>query len=202
MKSLVNEDHLMRRTPKEFVQFFIDKGIMCNEARQKAITRYHQNRRQILQLGPLELAAGEVGTISALAKVINFSKLSTLKERGDFDEHTAFVVGEPILQFAEGKTRVAVVFSTENCLLNAQRAMRIQGEVQVVRLMMDTTWRLVTQGHGTILFGVMAPDQHFHIVGYAVVSKEDTEGHAHCLRQIKKGVEDVVNEYSQMARDI
>ena len=66
----------------------------------------------------------------------------------------------------------------------------------VLQLCVDTTWRLVVEGHGTILVGVMAPDQHFHAVGYCVVSSDDTDGHEHCFRQLKKGVEDTVDQYA------
>ena len=62
--------------------------------------------------------------------------------------------------------------------------------------------RLIIQGYGTIAVGVMAPDQHWHRVGIAVVSKEDKEGHAHCFRELKRGVEAVVAKYTAEQRMI
>ncbi len=75
--------------------------------------------------------------------------------------------------------------------------MRWQGhKIQMLQILIDTTWRLVVEGHGTILIGVAAPDQHFHAIAYCVVSKEDTEGHLHCLKQVKAGVEAVMALYT------
>ena len=64
-------------------------------------------------------------------------------------------------------------------------------------LMVLQLCRLIIQGHGSIAVGVMAPDQHWHRVGVAVVSKEDTIGHEHCFSQLKQGVEDVVAKYTR-----
>ena len=114
-----------------------------------------------------------------------------------FTHSTCFVVGEPWIDSAHDPVRIAVVLSTENLLLNGWRALQECGsELRVLQLCVDTTWRLVIEGHGTILIGVMAPDQHAHVVGYGVVSQEDTTGHVHCLRELKKGVEAVVAKYT------
>lgn len=93
---------------------------------------------------------------------------------------TAFVVGRYICDSGaagvHGPGRLVVVISTRNLIGNGYRAcVRGCGEVQ---LQLDTTYRLVIEGHGTMVMGVTSLDQKFHLLAYAVVNKEDTEGHA------------------------
>ena len=102
------------------------------------------------------------------------------------------VVGETIVDTL--RQRVAAVFSTLNLLLNGFRACTVGRPLQILH---DATYRLVTEGHATFLVGVMAPNQVFHIVAYALVSNEDQEALCHCFRQIKAGVEAAVEMYRE-----
>ena len=62
---------------------------------------------------------------------------------------------------------------------------------------MDSTYRLIVEGHGVLTFGVMDPAQRYHIVAHAVVSKEDAEGQLHCIKQLRKGVSSTIEEYAR-----
>lgn len=109
-----------------------------------------------------------------------------------FDEHTSYLVGDYLL---DAKTkRLVAVFSTDNLLLNGYRVKRGGLPIQ---LCVDTTWRLIVENHGTILMGVVDLAQKFHVLAYAVVSKEDKAGHVHCFKMLKLGVRDVVQLYAQ-----
>lgn len=112
------------------------------------------------------------------------------------NEHTEHVVGEVICDstaVVKDRTgRLAVVLSTYNLLLNAWRAMRYGMPLQIL---IDTEYSLVLEGFGTMLIGVMSLDQQFHVVSYAIVNHEDTEGHRHCLLQTRLGVEKAAKKY-------
>ena len=79
-----------------------------------------------------------------------------------------------------------MTYTTENLLENAYRATQQGVPLQV---MVDTTYRLVIEGHGTILIG--------HIVAYGGVSSEDTHGHQHCLQAVKDCAEALMAEKQQ-----
>jgi hypothetical protein len=53
-----------------------------------------------------------------------------------------------------------------------------------------------------MVMGVTSLDQTFHLLAYAVVNKEDTEGHEHCLRMLKEGIELEVNKCAEEGEDI
>ena len=85
----------------------------------------------------------------------------------------------------EDSNRLAVVISTDNCLLNPFRASKRGMGIQ---LMVDTEYRLVDEGYATMLIGIAGLNQAFHVVAYAIVNKEDAEAHEYCFRQVKEGV--------------
>ena len=123
--------------------------------------------------------------------------------------HTCFVLGEPMVVSAAelpdpngsravsdipGGTgaRIAIALSTEALLLNGYRMTR---QAMPMQVQVDTTWKLVKEGHGTIVVGTTAVDQTFHAIAYGVVNKEDTKGHELIFRQIRDAVEAVVSKY-------
>lgn len=114
------------------------------------------------------------------------------------DEHTVFMVGEPLLiakeseEGAVGDGRIAVVLSSRNLLMNGWRAMQSREPLQIF---MDTTYRLTVEGFGVFTVGVMDPSQRYHVVAHALVSSEDTDGLVHCLQQVRAGVSETITEY-------
>ena len=61
-------------------------------------------------------------------------------------------------------------------------------------LCIDTTYRIIVEGHGLMLIGTMSVNQNFHTIAYAIVSKEDEVAHTLVLATLKKGVESLFNE--------
>ena len=67
---------------------------------------------------------------------------------GKFNQHAVYVLGEPIV--VPDESRVTVALSSENLLLNAYR----QQDFGVPSyLCVDTTHRLVREGHSPLLHG-------------------------------------------------
>ena len=88
--------------------------------------------------------------------------------------------------------RLAVVLSSYNFLMNGYRALRSGNPIT---LMIDTTYRLVIQGHGTMPMCVMDEGQKTHMLAYAIVDKEDHDAHEYCLKELKAGVEHAAQFY-------
>jgi hypothetical protein len=125
--------------------------------------------------------------------LINRDLFSVVFAHPDFNEHSCFVCGDPIVDPAGKKPRLAVVYSTVNLLLNAARHSWTQW-ARPCQFSVDTTYRLVNEGHGLLVVGVMGLDQKLHTIGFAVVSSEDTEGHLHVFRSLSAEVEKIGNE--------
>jgi len=106
---------------------------------------------------------------------------------GKFNQHAVYVLGEPIV--VPDESRVTVALSSENLLLNAYR----QQDFGVPSyLCVDTTHRLVREGHCCMAVGTVSITQHFHIIGYAICSHEDIRAHEHALHAIREAVDAVV----------
>ena len=136
-------------------------------------------------------------TFGGLTKIIESRMRDSPIVMEDFDDHTVFVCGKPVID--PSTQRLVVVLSTENLLLNSYRA-TVYG--MPLQIQIDTTYRLVVEGHGTILIGHTSLDQVFHAVGYAVVSREDTIGHEESLRALKETAESLVAERRRTGRPI
>lgn len=136
----------------------------------------------------------------------------------EFNAHSMYVVGEALVdsgQMAPGAAedeksqkkgkkpkkepakfngRVAVLFSTDNFLLNGWRASQFSHGVQ---LCIDATHRLVIEGHGVLVICVVDLAQVTHVLAYGVFTQEDEEGLQHCLAQLKHGVEAAAGRYAK-----
>ena len=80
-----------------------------------------------------------------------------------------------------------------NLMLNACRHTWTQW-ARPCQFSVDTTYRLVKEGHGLLVLCVAGLDQRLHVVGVAVVSSEDTAGHLHVFRCLSQEVEKIGNE--------
>jgi len=120
------------------------------------------------------------------------------------DEHETYIVAPPTIDPEEvfksskkGQTdptpgRIVTTMSTDNLLLNGYRAMRHGMPLQVL---MDCAYSMTTDGLATLLIGVYAPDQVFHVVSYSILNHEDKIGHDIAIRATKKAVETTVAKY-------
>lgn len=86
---------------------------------------------------------------------------------------------------------INIAYSTENLLLNAYRQTCF-GLPSICQI--DTTHRLVIEGHNNMLFGCVDAAQHFHIIGYGLCSKEDTAAHIYVASCLKAEIEALVEQ--------
>jgi len=179
---------VLKLQPKEFVNTLREVGgFAINAACAKSCKSWQVLRRNATNFGAAGLAPGQQHTWGGVNTMLESWKVEPL------DMHQVYVVGDCLCNVQT--KRLVAVLSTENLLLNGYRVLQFGMPLQ---LLVDTTWRLVVEGHGTILVGCMGLDQHFHIIAYAVVSKEDTDGHEHAFKQVKAGVEAVVAKYQRL----
>ena len=129
------------------------------------------------------------GTIGGIEEFIAQKTRSALESSGTFGIHSVYVCGEPII---DSKTNnVSIAYSSENLLLNAYRQSLspVQDLVQV-----DTTHRLVLEGHNNLLLGCVDAAQNFHVIGYGICAREDHVAHAHVTSCLKEEMEKVVSQ--------
>jgi hypothetical protein len=101
---------------------------------------------------------------------------------------------DPEVVFPHGpKGRVVAPMATEHELLNGYRAM-FQGVP--LQMLVDCEYSMTHEGYATMLIGVFALDQVFHVVSYAMVNHEDEEGHLLAMAATKAAVEAVVAKYA------
>ena len=134
-------------------------------------------------------SAAARGTHGGLNTWVDQHEKEYLKSSGTFDEHAIHVLGKPIVDSVSH--RVCITISSENLLLNAyrQQCLGLPSYIQV-----DTTHRLVVEGHNCMLVGTIDTAQHFHIIGYGICSHEDEAAHFAVLATLRDAVEAVVNE--------
>ena len=78
--------------------------------------------------------------------------------------------GEPIIN--SDNQNITIAYSTPNLLKNAYRQQQY-GLPAILQV--DTTHRLVLEGHNNMLFGTLDAAQHFHIIGYGLCHSEDQD---------------------------
>ena len=111
--------------------------------------------------------------------------------------HQAFVCGEPTVDVTNNIIGIAI--STENLLLNARRQQEY-GLPTVVSV--DTTHKLVLEGHCNLLLGNVDSGQHFHTIGYGFCSNEDTQMHTRIVCCLVEELEKVVEQRFQDGMEI
>lgn len=121
--------------------------------------------------------------------------MASLREGdGSPNPHAVRILGDPLIErTGPHGPRIAVVLSTDHLLLNAYRARASGAPVQ---LMCDSEYSLVTEGYATFLVGVSSLDQQFHIIAYALMSRENRGLYEVVFRVIKAAVEAAVKKYA------
>ena len=115
---------------------------------------------------------------------------SALKAAGKFKLHSTFVCGEPIID--SENQQITVAYSTPNLLKNAYRQQQF-GLPAILQV--DTTHRIVLEGHNNMLIGTVDAAQHFHIIGYGLCHNEDQATHAHVMKCLKHEAEMLIAEH-------
>ena len=114
---------------------------------------------------------------------------SVLKANGNFHEDSVYLCGEPILEPAHDT--VCFVLSTDNLLLNAYRQ-TLFGVPSYVQI--DTTHRVVSEGHCVMPIMTVDLQQRTHPIAFGICSDESVAAHRHVIEQTKMAVEAVVAE--------
>lgn len=124
-----------------------------------------------------------------LETLLEKSTKNYLVEKCKFNEHAIYLLADPILIPEE--ERVTIVLSSKNLLLHAyhQQDFGVPSYVCI-----DTTHRLVQEGHCCMAVGTMSITQEFHIIGYGICSHEDVRAHEHVLRAIRDAVNAVIQQ--------
>jgi hypothetical protein len=91
--------------------------------------------------------------------------------------------------------RITAVFSTVENLLNPYRLAR-SGLQQWVSC--DMTYRVASDTRqGFMIIGTGDMGQHFKLIAFAIVNKEDLAAHEHVVRQTRDAVNAVVQSYGR-----
>ena len=153
---------------------------------------YEDEQRQLTRARHRHKKKAETAIIPAEARgrfagVHHFCQAFTKAAIQDFGIHSVYIIGEPKIDAATQTINIAM--SSENLLLNVYR--QEQTGLPCI-LQVDTTLRLVLEGHNCMLFGLVDPAQKFHTIGYGFCSEEDTAAHHHIITNLKAEVERVV----------
>jgi hypothetical protein len=98
----------------------------------------------------------------------------TLMDRNEiFDSNTPYILPGWVVD-ADAE-RCIIVHTTENLMLNAYRSSLLHKNNKTL-LALDHTYRLVHEGHATLVVATVAPDQSSHAIAYATCSDEATAG--------------------------
>jgi hypothetical protein len=204
VKSILSPGKLFQ-SQREFQKLAVAQGATLGQERLQHARNWHKDRRMQFKESVSGLTFAAQHTLGGLRTVIDALLPQNI---ADFDEHTVHVIGECIVKSASGSDpdgsepdgsssstgpHVAVALSTEALLLNGYRMTR---QAQPMQLVVDTTWKLVEEGHGCIVVGAVATDQVFHAIAYAFVDQECSVAHTFIFRQIKLGIENVVAKYA------
>lgn len=171
-----------------------DDGFEMDSPQERSFRFARQSLKRKKMCANLE--PGTEGTWGAVVTVAQRYVCDDFEREG-FNEHTVYVVGDILSDSSKGE--LVLVLSSDNLLLNGYRA--LQFGMPLV-LYCDCTYRLMVEGHGTMLLGTMDLSQHFHVLAYAIITKEDTGAHEHVMRVVKQGVEDVVARYAREGKQI
>ena len=183
------DDIGVQKPPREIRNELRKQGVVFDGAGQlkKQVEHYVKIERR--QAKSKEMPTSLRGRYGGLVHYLNGRSKGALEEAGQFNEHVPYVLGQAVVVPEE--CRVTAAISTENLLLNAYRQAR-SGMPSF--LAVDTTHRLIKEGHCCMPVGTVSLDQKFHIIGYGICSHKDIKAHEYVLHQIRSEVNRVVND--------
>ena len=133
--------------------------------------------------------AEATGTFGGVTLFVEAHGKAALKATGALKLHTTFVCGDPIVDSAT--QTITIAYSTPNLLMNAYRQQQY-GLPAILQV--DTTHRLVLEGHNNMLFGTVDAAQHFHVIGYGLCQSEDQTSHTHVMKCLAHEAELLIAE--------
>jgi len=127
------------------------------------------------------------GTFGGVGHFVEQRSRAKLEAAGNFGHHTVYTVGEPKID-PETQT-ICIAMTSENLALNAYRQTCYAMPTYVC---VDSTYRLIVEGHNCMLFGTTGPDQRFHAFGMGICSSEDEAAHLHVIRCLQAEINRLV----------
>ena len=112
-----------------------------------------------------------------------------LQEGLPFDSNTSYVLKG--WEADADQQCCIIVQTTENLILNAYRYSCASDNGKVL-LAMDHTYRLVHEGHATLLVGTISPDQSAHLIAYATCTDETGKSITKVLQAIAEESKEVL----------
>ena len=125
-----------------------------------------------------------MGSVGALNQRILAYKRKNLKE---YNKNTNYLVGEHCIK----DIMQCAVLSSENLLLNQYRQLQM---CQDMFFAVDTSYRYTSKLFSLMTVFVVSLDQVGHRVAYAVCNKESLVAHKSVFKNIKRGIQVVVND--------
>ena len=188
VRALLSSPSRVKLTPHDREDYLRRKGVVFDGdgVMKKGVESYVKRRKVTIQEENVGGASAR-GTYGGLRTYLEKIDKDYLIACGKFNEHTVYTLAPPIVD--DVSHRVVVALSSDNLLLNAYRQQAVGVPSYI---MVDTTHRLIVEGHNCMLIGTMDLEQHFHIIAYGICSHEDVTAHEEMLRVVKKAVEGVV----------
>jgi len=117
----------------------------------------------------------------AVSDWLHISTYSALKDHPGFKAHSAYVIDCPKYIVDSERDQIVYMLTSEKMLKN----IFLQEESGMRRIWcIDTTHRLVAEGHSVMVVGLRDIEQKFHKVAYGVVSSDNQEHTELCLRMV------------------
>lgn len=171
-------DHL-QLDPKTEAALETEKG-------QNALKRMQAKARGFLRQDtggkpvatPPSIGRSDYGAVSDWLRA---STYSALKDHPGFRAHSAYVIDSPNFIVDSERDQIVYMLTSEKMLKN----IFLQEESGMRRIWcIDTTHRLVAEGHSVMVVGLRDIEQKFHKVAYGVVSSDNQEHTELCLRMV------------------
>ena len=196
---LTSPTSLANKGPKTTVRttLFKKKWTLPADVQDKAARAVLRARKKFLSK---RISGRDANTYDGLREMIRLYRRHELGSSGDFNRNTLFVCGdEYIVEQDEGKERVAVLFTTENLLLNAYRQTTTG---QDLTLAVDCSYRYTWQGYGLLVLKVIDFSQSAHSLAWGLVSKEDDDAHVFVFQQLVAELNNVVSRCARNGEPI
>ena len=176
----------------------VSRSAPCRECQTVVLARCFAHAEQLF-LGVCPQKQGELlgessgrGRYGGLSASLQKLERTYLKAQRGYHEDTVYVCGEPRIDSVSGE--VHIVLSTDNLLLNAYRQ-TLFGLPSYVQI--DTTHRLICEGHCVMPITTVDCLQHTHVISYGIVNSESIASHTYVIEQTRLAVNAIVRERAE-----
>jgi hypothetical protein len=178
-------DRLLTGAPKEVRKVLqeLDLPDADGKLKYKAMQFRQREKKKMLATW---VEKGSVGTWGGLSQFCAANEKERVKAtlaavNKPFTDNTPYVLNKWVVNPDDGIC--IIVQTTENLMLNAYRHHVASNGGSLV-LGMDHTYRLIKEGHATLLLTTTAPDQTCHIIAYATCTDEKSSSIVQVLEQV------------------